>query len=74
MLGSTLATVPEATEDWYCKGLMTFPYLLLGTEAQEQCEHTCCYITHENLLLSTKDNAVSSITIFAFAYTYSGGW
>lgn len=32
MLGSTLATVPGATVDWYCKGLMTFPRLLLGTK------------------------------------------
>ena len=30
MLGSTLATVPGATVDWYCKGLMTFPLSLLG--------------------------------------------
>lgn len=37
MLGSTLATVPGATVDWYCKGLMTFPRLLLGTEDQHQC-------------------------------------
>lgn len=36
MFGSTLATVPGATVDWYCKGLMTFPRLLLETE--DQCE------------------------------------
>lgn len=32
MLGSTLATVPGATVDWYCKGLTTFPRLLLWTK------------------------------------------
>lgn len=36
ILGSTLATVPGATVDWYCKGLTTFPCLLLTTGE-------CCY-------------------------------
>lgn len=31
IFGSTLATVPGATVDWYCNGLMTFPRLLLTT-------------------------------------------
>lgn len=36
MFGSTLATVPGATVDWNCKGLMTFPRLLLEAEDQRQ--------------------------------------
>lgn len=48
MLGSTLATVPGATVDWYCKGLMTFPCLLLGTEAQHQCKYNSCHNSVEN--------------------------
>lgn len=36
MLGSTLATVPGATVDWNCKGLMTFPLSLLGTKVWTQ--------------------------------------
>ena len=46
MFGSTLATVPGATVDWYCKGLMTFPRLLLETQDQSQCDQsTLCYIS-----------------------------
>lgn len=40
MFGSTLATVPGVTVDWYCKGLMTFPRLLLETEDQSQCDYS----------------------------------
>lgn len=54
MLGSTLATVPGATVDWYCKGLITFPRLLLETQDQSQCEQsTYCYIS---LPLTTSAN------------------
>lgn len=30
IFGSTLATVPEATVDWYCRGLTTLPRLFLN--------------------------------------------
>lgn len=36
MFGSTLATVPGATVDWNCRGLMTFPRSLL--EGEDQCQ------------------------------------
>lgn len=36
MFGSTLATVPGATVDWNCKGLMTFPRSLL--EEVDRCQ------------------------------------
>lgn len=66
MLGSTLATVPGATVDWNCNGLMTFPRLLLEVKDQSQCD-----ILLKICIAGAHRNTLSSLTISASVCTYS---
>lgn len=59
MLGSTLATVPGVTVDWNCKGLMTFPRLLLEAHNQHEYRTYFKYISDNQELTCTRKNLPS---------------
>lgn len=67
ILGSTLATVPGATVDWYCKGLMTFPRLLLTEE--ERCHGKMLRIIFEQMMHLLHVIKIATIAVFVCTYS-----